>query len=129
MSTLSKEFILDTTIVVEDHEGRKFVRSGGCTAGCGACCEFMILPLHPQLLKAEKAKLDDYKLWASYHGVVVYEAPDGLMARVPIACEKLDEDKRCSVFGTDERPNMCSRTPKVPLDIEGLEDVCTYKWE
>ena len=160
-----KELQLDDVIVVEDYAGTQFVRSGGCTAGGGACCEYMVLPLSrtepmihtgvgyivqldERMAHLPLARFNDVVLWASYHDVyitrdlqcsilthdiVVSETGDWKACRINLACKKLDldaeGDKWCGVFGTDDRPVMCSTTPKLPLDIQGLEDICTYSWE
>jgi Fe-S-cluster containining protein len=104
-------------------------RTGNCRAECGACCEYMILPLHPNMLRHKGEKLDDWIKWAEYHGVEIIVDAKEIRAKVPLKCEKLQEDKSCGVYGTDERPRMCSTTPRHPLDMEGLEDVCSYKFE
>lgn len=150
--------------------GDVFVRSAGCTAGCGLCCEYMVLPLRreapvnyenvvkttdgyivwldPRIANMPAERLDDMQLWASYHGVMIdlpdyrcyipthdisiYESGDWLACRINLGCEKLDRDADgdgwCSVFGTDDRPQLCARTPRHPLDVEGIKE-CTYEWD
>ena len=128
-----KTYQPDEVIAVQDVSGTYQVRSGGCTAGCGACCEFLILPLDPRMRSADLGRLADFIYWASLHGVQITESGDWLAARIPLHCEKLvvdeDGDKTCGVFGTPERPAMCARYPRQPLELEGVADVCTYKFD
>lgn len=165
-----KQFIPDEIIVTAYKGGEELVvRSGGCTAGCGLCCEYMVLPadkdrpipveeddvlivyLDPRVRNMDTERwLDTFK-WASYHGVWMWrdtgppfvEVPvdarlsfrqsgDWLACRIDIPCDKLvrdaDGDGYCSVFGTSERPDLCQRTPRHPLDVEGIKE-CTYKFD
>ncbi len=170
-----------------------YLRTGGCTAGCGACCEAMVLPLaadfnkllhaihHPRFLSIEHNRIqipidpvvatrpgyDDWQYWMTLHDVFLFKVEDRLtadlplapkreclsfpdldgwtswleehditivdragqtlLAYLPIACEKL-EDGMCTVFGTDERPQMCAPYPEHPTDVEGI-DFCTYDFK
>ena len=109
------------------------VRVGGCTAGCGACCEFLNIPLDRRLLDAPADRLADWRHWVELHGILVYESGEGddhqLVARIQSPCKHLTDDKRCAVFGEPERPQLCRKYPLHPLDLEGVEDRCTYIWE
>ena len=112
-----------------DGSGTYHLRGGGCTVGCGACCEFLILPLDKRLKDTDPAKLADFIYWAGLHGIVISDSGDWYAARIPLPCKHLTEDKRCGVFGTPERPTLCGNYPRLPLDLEGVEDVCTYTFE
>lgn len=165
-----------------------YLRTGGCTAGCGACCEAFVIPLDPKGLEADgfahvvngrlnvpvdpivigNAGTEDWKYWLSLHDTTILELPSGvLVADLPIECEdapddttldgwykwleeqgvaviqregqqvlayinrkcdKLSDDGLCQVFGTPERPEMCSGYPAHPADIEGLDRFCTYNF-
>lgn len=107
--------------------GKLMRRSGSCSPNCGACCEFMVLPLDKRLL--EQSWYSDWVHWAKLHDVIIYESGDRLVARLPIPCKELTEDKMCALFGSDERPDMCSRYPRSVREMKGVEDVCTYKFE
>ena len=123
----------DEVIATQDESGTYQVRSGGCTVGCGACCEFIILPLDLRMKQADPERLKDFIYWAALHGVAITDSGDWLAARIPLRCERLvtdeDGDKTCGVFGTPERPVMCARYPRHPLDLEGVADVCTYAFD
>ena len=119
----------DEVIATVDVAGTYQLRAGGCTAGCGACCEFLILPLDQRLKDADPAQVADFVYWAKLHGISISDSGDWYAARIPLACKHLTEDKLCGVIGTDERPDMCGRYPRLPLDLEGVEDVCTYTFE
>ncbi len=123
-------------IAVQDQGGVPFIRSGGCTKGCGACCTAIILPLDPDILNSPK--FDDYMHWAELHGVrfIKQKNPlrldsygnemDKLSAWIPIRCSELQEDKSCGLIGTPERPDMCGTFPLLPSTLGGLEEICTY---
>lgn len=164
-----KTFIPDDIIATSYRDGKELVvRSGGCTAGCGLCCEYMVLPIDPAkptpweedgyivvMLDPRVANMDierwlDTVLWAGYHDVWMWrdsgppyvemplgtklsfrQSGDWLACRIEIPCSKLvrdaDGDGYCGVFGTSDRPDLCQRTPRHPLDVEGIEP-CTYKF-
>ena len=167
--SIMKTFIPDEIIATEYRDGKELVvRSGGCTAGCGLCCEYLVLPvdpkrpkpslvdgqlalvLDPRVLNMPDERWDDTALWVSYHDMQLMrtddlalaflpedtklsfrQSGDWLACRIEIACDKLDRDADgdgyCGVFGTPERPNLCQRTPRHPLDVEGIKE-CTYKF-
>lgn len=102
-------------------------RSGGCHKGCGACCDHIMMPLNIHV--ALDPGYEDWKRWLEAHGVSLVEARGGLKARVPLRCAYLTWDNQCSVHGTEEQPRMCVEGPRLPSEIVGLEEVCTYKWE
>lgn len=119
-------FVPDEEILSPDG---KWLRTGGCTVGCGACCRFIVLPLDPRICHASVDRVADWIKWLKLHGVEVTMSGDWLAAKIPLACHELQPDGTCGVYGTDKRPNMCNAYPKQPLDLEGVEDVCTYRWE
>ena len=167
-----RQFIPDDIIATEYKGGEEIVvRSGGCTAGCGLCCEYMVLPadktrpmsfvpdddgdvlivyLDQRVRNMDLERWMDTFKWASYHRVWIWrdedcyaempvdtrlsfrESGDWLACRIDLPCEKLDRDADgdgwCTVFGTPDRPDLCQRTPRHPLDVEGIEP-CTYKFE
>ena len=84
-----KQFITDEEITSADG---KWQRSGGCTVGCGKCCEFMVLPIRdrepPYASLVRQAtgyivwldlrinnlpteRFNDLSRWADYHGVKI----------------------------------------------------------
>lgn len=98
-------------------------RSGSCTAGCGACCRTMLLPLHPGMtLRA------DYQRWAELHGVAFVQRNGVTWARLPLACQALTADGMCALHGQPERPRMCADFPLAPSDLLELPE-CTYRFE
>lgn len=109
----------DEIVAITLESGRRFIRHGGCTKGCGACCEAIVLP-HPP------TPSEDYLLWLWLHSVEFDK--DHALAHVPLRCKALREDGTCEVVGTATRPEMCSRYPRHPSDIATLEHICTYKF-
>lgn len=164
-----------------------YLRTGGCTSGCGACCEALVVPIseegwahedwrgvvHGQIILPidpylrAKTGGADWEYWLTLHDVFMFRSPGGiltttvpikakgeapidsfenwmawleghgitflrrheqaLLAYVKIACTKLEEGM-CTVFGTPQRPKMCSPYPQHPLDVEGIE-FCSYKFQ
>lgn len=104
-----------------------WLRGGGCTLGCGACCEAVILALRPYAGPPEG--FADWQHWLELHGITLFGSPDNLLASIPIACSKLGPEKECTVFGTDERPTMCGTWPEHPAMVKlRVADVCTYEF-
>ena len=97
-------------------------RSGGCHDGCGRCCEYMVLPLDPRVRNDPAYK--DWWWWVGLHNIRIM----GNKAHIPLPCVHLTKDKKCAVYGTDARPHMCDEGPRLPSEIVGLEEVCTYEW-
>ncbi len=108
---------------------KTYTRGGGCRSGCGACCEFVILPIDRRVLQSER--LDDWEKWLNLHGIELQTTPEKCEVRIPIPCGALQADKSCGVHGTDERPDMCDEFPMTPMQIPnaGLEERCSYTWE
>lgn len=130
------ELMPDENILVEEG-GRTYRRLEGCHKGCGACCEAMIIPIDPRVLN-NPAKFDDWRYWAKLHGVLVVVSKNPrqpeltrVEAYIPLTCKHLQEDKSCGVYGTEERPHLCSERPRIPADIigTGLDEVCSYEWK
>lgn len=117
----------DESLIVLSH-GKTYMRTGGCTLGCGACCEAVIIPLDPRLLTS--GRFDDWRHWLELHDIRVIIDKDKhyLDAYIPARCRELQENKSCGLWESPERPDLCSRSPRVPEDLETIEDICTYKF-
>ena len=97
-------------------DGVTYRRSGTCD-GCGgkaACCQYVLLP--------DRSLNADETHWLALHGLDE-SAPRNI--RIDVACEALDEDGSCRLFGTESRPQMCSNYPELP----GLDPECSYTFE
>lgn len=127
-----KRYTPDDVLLVTEPTGHLSVRYGGCTAGCGACCEYLTVPLDPRINDNEPEKIEDLRYWLSLHGLTMYQDGDQLSLNIPIPCSKLvtdeDGDKICGVYGTDERPDLCSNLPRTIRGVRGVEQICTYRW-
>ena len=66
--------------------------------------------------------------WLALHGIKLEMLDEALVARIEIPCSALTDEGKCGVYGTDERPEMCSQFPYNQLSMKGLEDVCTYSF-
>lgn len=104
-------------------------RSDGCRSGCGACCEFVILPIDRQVRRSPH--LDDWEKWLNLHGIELQTSPDKCEVRIPVPCGALQADKTCGEHGTPDRPEMCKEFPMTPMQIPnaGLEERCSYTWK
>lgn len=104
------------------HDGRSFLRGGGCTKGCGACCTDVILEV------VEPPNIADWANWLELHNIDLVRKDGHLFARLREACSQLDtRDGTCKLFGKPERPLMCSQFPQAPEAMEGL-NCCTYRF-
>lgn len=77
-----------------------YLRTGGCTAGCGACCEMFVVPInlnalvHPnfkavvhdqivlpvaQHVRHDAAGEKDWEYWLTLHDAWLFREPDGLL--------------------------------------------------
>ncbi len=87
-----------------------YTRTGGCTAGCGACCEAFIIPLDPEARAADdfqdvvhgrlnvpvdsivggKAGTDDWEHWLRLHDTTIFQLPSGVRtADLPVEIDKV----------------------------------------
>lgn len=97
-------------------DGTEYLRTGECNGclGKATCCTYVQLPLARELTPDELN-------WVHLHpGLSV----DGMNVRFEVSCSAL-EGGRCTLFGTDERPQMCANYPELP----GLDPECSYQFE
>lgn len=97
-----------------------YLRTGGCNA-CGACCRDVVVEV------VAPPDVEDWAKWLNLHGHDLVERNGKYFLRVDGACRHLQQDGACGVFGTEERPEMCSDTPIHPDALDGLPS-CTYKF-
>lgn len=97
------------------------VRTGACTPGCGACCQWIELQV-----AARYARNPDTRKWLKLHGIEITQDDNLAFATIPLPCRALLPDGRCSLYGTPDRPDLCGRYPATPADLSGLEGVCTF---
>jgi hypothetical protein len=128
-----KTYQPDAVLLVAEPEGLA-VRYGGCTAGCGACCEYVIVPIDQRIDLQPPDRLADFKHWLTLHGLSLHrsEATGELMLRIPTPCSRLEVDaegdKFCGVYGTEDRPKLCADLPRYVESLHELKDICTYQW-
>lgn len=92
------EIKLFPPIVAESEDLVGYLRTGGCTAGCGACCEAFVVPIEVEGLKDKdfapvvhgqiilpidprargRAGSDDWEYWLTLHEVYMFQMPSGL---------------------------------------------------
>ena len=99
------------------------MRHGECKPDCGACCTSLRLQVPP-----EYSRDPDIKNWVELHGVKLVELDGGTFAMLRQPCSALTEDMKCSLFGTPERPALCSEWPATPAALVGVEDVCSFSF-
>lgn len=85
-----------------------YLRTGGCTAGCGACCTAFVVPLGPEGREADdfadvtlgrltvpvdpvvigRKGFDDWERWLGLHDATLLTLPSGtLVMDLPVVCE------------------------------------------
>lgn len=102
-----------------------WTREGTCQPeACGsACCRSLWLEINPAY------RLDaDVANWIGLHGIEMVERDGRTFARIPTGCRALDADGRCGIYGQPERPALCGAFPAAPASMDGVEDVCTYRF-
>lgn len=124
---MTKEYQPDE-VVLQQQDGKVYVRSGGCTSGCGDCCQYVVVPIDPRVLDQPADRLEDWRHWLALHDVdIFFPSEDRVSASIPLSCYELRGDGKCAVFGTDRRPEMCSTFPEKPRFLDPLYR-CTYKY-
>lgn len=98
-------------------------RMGACISGCGKCCEFLELEVNPAYMRTP-----DVLNWIGLHGITLSMHGERAIARLPIPCTQLQEDKSCGLYGSPDRPEMCGVWPQSPEALVGI-DGCGYSWE
>ncbi len=89
-----------------------YFRTGGCTAGCGACCEAFVVPINREALKHPdfqtimhdqvilpvanhvrgKDGTKDWEYWLTLHDAWLFQEPDGLLTlTLPIEARGVPE--------------------------------------
>lgn len=100
------------------------LRRGVCTEGCGACCKFVTLVVHPDYAQ------EDVRYWLELHGIKVVERAGTVWAQVPLPCSALQPDASCGVY--DQRPSPCRTWPNSQGDINLLhvftDEDCGYSF-
>lgn len=113
------------------HSDGLYVRGGGCTSGCGACCQDVIVEVVPPSPDLEVIR--DWAKWLELHGLKLVRKPGIIVGEdhyylvVPQKCEALDPDGQCDLINTPTRPKMCADFPQHPDILEGLPD-CSYRF-
>ena len=93
--------------------------SGVCSrcSDIGQCCRYVELPL------ARALTLDE-EHWVSLHpGLSVKNR--GRTVRFEVACSALGPDGLCTLYGTDQRPQMCADWPETGIEGE-MPPGCAY---
>jgi Fe-S-cluster containining protein len=99
------EIKLFKPLVAELEDLVGYLRMGGCTAGCGACCTAFVVPIQVEGLADEdfalvvheqiilpidpvtrgKAGFEDWEYWLAQHDAYLYQLPSGLLtAAIPV---------------------------------------------
>ncbi len=92
-----------------------YMRTGGCTGGCGACCTAFVVPLDPESRAADdfqdvvhsrlnvpidpivigKEGTDDWERWLRLHDTAIFQLPSGVqVADLPVEIKKTPDAMR-----------------------------------
>ncbi len=114
------------TGTVEGVDETQYLRTGGCSRGCGACCQDVIVEI---VADPKRPNYADWLKWLTLHNLTVVERDNSIFLHIPIPCSALNlQNGDCGLYGQAERPDMCSAYPAHPLELMGLEKVCTYQF-
>ena len=105
-----------------------WIRSGSCdqcAAGevKGECCTKMGFPI-----SKEGASNPDVVRYFNLHGVEVKWFGDMPLAIVPLRCSALLDNGDCSLFGSPDRPELCSSGPFNAWAGQLMKH-CSYQFE
>lgn len=99
--TLVDEMKMCPPLVSEEADLAGYIRSGGCTPGCGACCNAFVVPINVEGLEHDdfervngvgqivlpvdavvknKEETADWEHWLVLHEVYLFQLPSGLLA-------------------------------------------------
>lgn len=94
-----------------------YERQGECL-GCGInCCTLAAIPIN-----LREGRHQDYLGWLSAHdNLEIKEVGGYQFVSFRARCQYLTEDQKCSVFGKPERPELCSRWPQEPWELELMD--------
>ncbi|KKK61571.1 hypothetical protein LCGC14_3013020, partial [marine sediment metagenome] len=71
---------------------------------------------------------DEWCVWLEKQGVAVIQREgQQVLAYITRKCDELGEDGLCQLFGTSDRPQMCSGYPAHAADVQGI-GFCTYNF-
>ena len=100
---------------------------GYCKENCGACCTYLKLNVHPEYWTNS-----DARHWVELHGITLTERAGQVWVTIPLPCSALQPDKSCGLYGTDERPRLCSAWPFEQNEIDEVDKRganCTFYFE
>ena len=80
----------------------------------GQCCRYIELPL-ARGLSADEGR------WVELHPGI--HMVDAQTIHINVACSALTPEGLCSLFGTDQRPEMCAQWPD---DLAQVPQGCVY---
>lgn len=106
-----------------------WVRSGSCDQCAlgsirGECCTKLVFPLNPKAA----GNPDLVHFW-ELHGVKVQWWGDLPLVIVPTRCSALAENGDCKLYGSPDRPDICSEGPLNPWAGKPLNSACSYDFE
>lgn len=106
----------------------EWTRSGSCDQCIsgevrGECCTKLALPVSPTA-----ARNPDLVHFFALHGVDIKWWGDLPIAALPVRCSALLPNGDCSLYGSPERPDICSSGPLNPWTVQ-LFKSCSFKFE
>ncbi|MCA9856748.1 MAG: hypothetical protein KC458_05675 [Dehalococcoidia bacterium] len=101
--------------------GTVYERVGSCPPSrCkGRCCTSMALPFRAD---------PDAEKWAELHNAEVQRFGPISVINVPTKCAALNDERLCSLYGSDERPQVCADWPRSPVDLLTVPG-CGFRFE
>lgn len=102
-------------------EGVVYERVGSCPPSrcMGRCCTSVQFAFRAD---------PDAEKWAGLHNAEVKHFGPISVINVPAKCSALSDERLCSLYGSEERPQACADWPRSPVDLLTVPE-CGFHFE
>lgn len=106
--------------------GGNWFRTGSCDQCAlgsvrGECCTKLVFPINPKA-----ARNPDLVHFWNLHGVAVMWWGDLPLVILQVRCSALADNGDCTLYGSPDRPEICSQGPLNPWAGKALNPACSF---